>query len=166
MLTIRMQRKDRSGHAKFRVIVQDSRFHPSSGRVIAYVGSYNPHTKTAALDGEKISAYLTNGAQPSDRVAKLLQKEGIKLPDWFKASAPKSGKVRNPDKRRSTRPAGAPEPAAKEAAPAAEEKSEQSEAEALAEGPEAAAEPSKEATTESAPIEPEQPASTSKESEP
>lgn len=105
-----MQRKGRTGHAQFRVIVQDSRFHPTSGRVVAYVGNYDPHTKTATLDGEKISQYLSNGAQPSDRVAKLLTKEGIKLPDWFQASAPKSKTVRNADKRRSTRPAGAPEP--------------------------------------------------------
>lgn len=105
-----MQRKGRTGHAQFRVIVQDSRFHPTSGRVVAYVGNYDPHTKVATLDGEKISQYLSNGAQPSDRVAKLLTKEGIKLPDWFQASVPKSKAVRNADKRRSTRPAGAPEP--------------------------------------------------------
>lgn len=119
MLTIRMQRKGRSGHAQFRVVVQDSRFHPSSGRVVAYVGSYDPHTKATTLNGEKISAYLTNGAQPSDRVAKLLQKEGIKLPDWFKPAAPKKGEVRNPEKRRSTRPAGATAPVkAEQEAPA------------------------------------------------
>ena len=163
MLTIRMQRKGRSGHAQFRVIVQDSRFHPSSGRVVAYVGSYDPHTKAATLDGEKISTYLTKGAQPSDRVAKLLQKEGIKLPDWFSASTPKSGKVRNPDKRRSTRPEGAAEPAQKaealvegevpaEAAPAEEAPAEPAEAptenaEAPAEETAKAAKTSKEETS-------------------
>lgn len=108
-----MQRTGRTGHAQFRVVVQDSRFHPTSGRVVAYVGNYDPHTKAAKLDGEKVSKYLANGAQPSDRVAKLLSKEGIKLPDWFTPAAPKTGTVRNADKRRSTRPAGAPEPVAK-----------------------------------------------------
>lgn len=108
-----MQRRGRSGHAQFRVVVQDSRFSPSSGRVVAYVGNYDPHAKTATLDGEKISAYLANGAQPSDRVAKLLTKEGIKLPSWFSVSAPKKKEVRNPDKRRSTRPEGAPAPETK-----------------------------------------------------
>ncbi len=111
-----MQRKGRTGHAQFRVIVQDSRFHPTSGRVVAYVGSYNPHTKDATLDGEKISTYLANGAQPSDRVAKLLSKEGIKLPDWFTPAAPKKGTVRNADKRRSTRPEGAEAPVISEPA--------------------------------------------------
>ncbi len=104
MLSIRLQRRGRSGHARFRVIVQDSRFHPTSGRIVAYVGSYDPHTKATTLDGEKISNYLAKGAQPSDRVAKLLNKEGIKLPKWFAASAPKKKETRNPDKRRSTRP--------------------------------------------------------------
>ncbi len=140
MLTIRMQRRGRSGHAQFRVIVQDSRFHPSSGRVVAYVGNYDPHTKAATLDGEKISNYLTNGAQPSDRVAKLLQKEGIKLPDWFSASAPKSGKVRNADKRRSTRP-----PETKVEETAAEAATETPAEEAT---PEAAEVPAEESTTE------------------
>ncbi len=126
MLTIRLQRKGRTGHAQFRLVVQDSRFHPTSGRVVAYVGNYDPHTKAAKLDGEKISDYLSKGAQPSDRVAKLLSKEGIKLPDWFQASAPKNKTVRNADKRRSTRPAGAAEPEAKveEKVPVAEETTE------------------------------------------
>lgn len=99
-----MQRKGRTGHAQFRVIVQDSRFHPTSGRVVAYVGNYDPHTKVAKLDGEKISKYLASGAQPSERVAKLLSKEGIKLPGWFTPAAAKKGIVRNAAKRRSTRP--------------------------------------------------------------
>ncbi len=132
MLTIRMQRKGRTGHAQFRVIVQDSRFSPSSGRVVAYVGSYNPHTKDATLDGEKISKYLDSGAQPSDRVAKLLTKEGIKLPAWFTPAAAKKGTIRHPEKRRSTRPEGAeapviPEPAEPEA-PTAETIAEPAEA--------------------------------------
>src|SRR5258708_6485761 len=104
MLSISMQRTGRTGHAQFRVVVQDSRFHPTSGRVVSYVGNYDPHTKASTLDSEKIGQYLANGAQPSDRVAKLLTKDGIKFPGWFTASAPKKGIVRNADKRRSTRP--------------------------------------------------------------
>lgn len=141
-----MQRKGRTGHAQFRVVVQDSRFHPSSGRVVAYVGNYDPHTKAAKLDGEKIGKYLANGAQPSDRVAKLLSKEGIKLPDWFKVSAPKKGAVRNAQKRRSTRP---PEektekPAEAESPPveaAAEPAEEAAKAESVEHAEETAAEP-------------------------
>lgn len=105
MLVIRMQRTGRSGHAQFRIIVQDSRFSPSKGRVVAYIGSYDPHTKQVKLDSEKAGQYLENGAQPSDRVARLFQAEGIKLPAWVKLSQPKERTTRNPDKRRSTAPA-------------------------------------------------------------
>jgi small subunit ribosomal protein S16 len=105
MLVIRLQRTGRSGHAQFRFVVQDKRFSPSKGRVVAYLGNYDPHTKTTTLDSEKISRYLDNGAQPSDRVAALMQKEGIKLPAWVKAAQPKERAIRNPEKRRSTAPA-------------------------------------------------------------
>ena len=152
MLTIRMQRRGRSGHAQFRVVVQDSRFHPSSGRVVAYVGNYDPHAKTANLDGQKISDYLEKGAQPSDRVVKLLTKEGIKLPDWVKVSEPKKKAVRNPDKRRSTRPEGAPAPEPKAEAPAEGETEASAEQVSTEEAPAAEA-PAKEQATEEAPAE-------------
>lgn len=110
MLAIRMQRTGRSGHAQFRVIVQDGRFSPKSGRVTAYVGSYDPHSKAAILDKEKIALYLGNGAQPSDRVARLLKKEGVTLPDWVKLEADKVQDVKHPEKLRKNRPAGAEAP--------------------------------------------------------
>ncbi|HSX17780.1 MAG TPA: 30S ribosomal protein S16 [Candidatus Saccharimonadales bacterium] len=104
MLAIRMQRVGRTGHAQFRVIVQDSRFSPKSGRVVAYVGSYDPHTKASTIDKDKISAYLSKGAMPSDRVIGLLEKEGLKLPVWAKKSAPKQRAIKNPEKLRKNRP--------------------------------------------------------------
>ena len=137
MLAIRLQRTGRSGHAQFRMIVQDSRFSPTRGRVVAYLGSYDPHTKTTTIDGEKASQYLSKGAQPSDRVARLMKKEGIKLPNWVKLEEPQKGATRNPAKRRSTRP---PEPKAPEPAVIAEE----TPAEAPVEAVDAAPEPSAE----------------------
>jgi small subunit ribosomal protein S16 len=104
MLAIRMQRTGRRGHAHFRVVVQDSQFTPKSGRIVAYLGSYDPHSKVAKIDGEKTSKFLDNGAQPSDRVVRVLQKEGIKLPAWVKTTQPIKRSVRNPEKRRSTTP--------------------------------------------------------------
>jgi small subunit ribosomal protein S16 len=118
MLAIRMQRTGRKGHAMFRVIVQDARRTPTSGKVVARLGSYDPHAKTVTLDKEKASFYLDHGAQPSDRVVRLLKDEGVKLPAWVKAAPTKENAVRNPDKRRSTRLASA-EPA-EVAAPEAE----------------------------------------------
>jgi small subunit ribosomal protein S16 len=105
MLVIRMQRTGRKGHAQFRVVVQDSRRTPTSGKVVAPLGSYNPHTKTASLDKEKASYYLEHGAQPTERVVRLLKAEGVKLPNWVKAADKKAGKLRNPDKLRKNRPA-------------------------------------------------------------
>ena len=120
MLDIRMQRMGRKGHPTYRVVVQDSRWAPSSGKFVASLGSYDPHTKQNSLVKEKAEFYLKNGAQPSDRVAKLFSNEGIKLPEWVKVSADKKREIRNPDKLRKNRPA--------EEAPAEEPVSAESEA--------------------------------------
>ena len=100
-----MQRTGRKGFATFRVVVQDSRFSPTSGRVVAQVGHSNPHTKETVLDIEKIKEYIKNGAQPSPRVVRLLEDEKVKLPSWVKKSD-KSGKrkTRNPEKLRKNQP--------------------------------------------------------------
>src|ERR1700757_1211337 len=98
MLVIRMQRTGRKGHAMFRVIVQDAQRTPTSGKVVARIGSFDPHAKTVSLDKEKAAFYLEHGAQPSDRVARLLKDEGVKLPDWVKSVTSKERTVRNPDK--------------------------------------------------------------------
>lgn len=146
MLVIRMQRTGRKGHAQFRVVVQDSRRTPTSGRIVAAIGSFNPHTKEANIDKEKASFYLEHGAQPSDRVARMLKVQGVKLPDWVKLTGDKERTVRNVEKRRSTRPAepAAAEPEAEAAAetPIADETAEAAPAaeETTAETPEAAEE--------------------------
>jgi len=149
MLAIRMQRTGRKGHAMFRVVVQDSRRTPTSGKVVANIGSYDPHAKSAQLDKEKAAFYLEHGAQPSDRVARLLQSEGIKLPSWVSISEAKQRTVRNAEKRRSTAPAQ-PEAPAEEAAPAEEPTAETTEApaEQTEEVTEAPQEEAAEATTE------------------
>ena len=77
-----MQRTGRKGYAQFRLVVQDSRQTPSSARVVASIGTYNPHTKEVKIDTKKAELYLKNGAQPSDRMVSLLKKEGVKMPSW------------------------------------------------------------------------------------
>lgn len=104
MLVIRMQRTGRKGHAMFRVVVQDSRRTPTSGKIVTLLGSYDPHAKQITLDKAKAQFYLDHGAQPSDRAAVLLKSEGIKLPKWVSLPAKKERTVRNAEKRRSTRP--------------------------------------------------------------
>lgn len=110
MLAIRLQRTGRSGHANYRVVVQDSRQTPTSGKVIANLGSYDPHTKVANLSKDEVERFLSNGAQPSERLVKLLKKEGIKLPKWVETPAKKEKAIRNPEKLRRNRPAGEPAP--------------------------------------------------------
>ena len=107
MLAIRLQRTGRTGHSQFRLIVQDSRFSPKSGRVVEYLGSYNPHTKAVQVDKEAASKHLANGAQPSPRAAKLLKNEGVKLPSWVAKPTKQNAAIRNPDKLRRNRPAEA-----------------------------------------------------------
>ncbi|MEK7152389.1 MAG: 30S ribosomal protein S16 [Patescibacteria group bacterium] len=99
-----MQRTGRKGHAMFRVVVQDARLTPTSGKVVAAIGSYDPHAKVATLDKEKAGFYLEHGARPSDRAARLLQREGVKLPAWVKLAEGKAGKLRNPEKLRRNQP--------------------------------------------------------------
>ena len=100
MLAIRMQCKGRTHYPVYRIVVQESQRHPLSGRIVADLGSFNPHTKEVTLDKEKVEFYLKNGAQPSTRVARVLSKNGIKLPAWVKAASEKHASVKNPDKLR------------------------------------------------------------------
>src|SRR5262249_41439523 len=104
MLAIRLQRTGRKGHDMFRVAVQDSRRTPTSGKIVAQLGTYDPHSKAVTLDSEKAGFYLTNGAQPSPRAVVLLKSEGVKLPAWVAPLDKKSGTVRKPEKLRRNRP--------------------------------------------------------------
>jgi small subunit ribosomal protein S16 len=104
MLAIRLQRVGRKGYPVYRLAVQESQRHPSSGRVVAYVGGYNPHTKDANVQVELAQKYLDNGAQPTPRVVKLLKDAGVKLPDWVKVGAPKAKTIRNAEKLRKNQP--------------------------------------------------------------
>ncbi len=104
MLAIRMQRTGRKGHAMFRLVVQESRVTPTSGKVVVTLGSYDPHAKTATVDKEKAAFYLSNGAQPSDRAARLLKSEGVELPSWVKIASEKKRTIKNTDKLRRNQP--------------------------------------------------------------
>ena len=105
MLAIRLQRLGRKGYPTYRIAVQESQRHPSSGRVVAYVGSYNPHTKEVIVQAELAQKYLDNGAQPSPRVVKLLADNGVKMPAWVKQAATDHKKeIRNPEKLRKNQP--------------------------------------------------------------
>lgn len=115
MLAIRLQRTGRSGHAQFRIIVQDAHRSPVSGNVVAFLGHFNPHTKVVVVNKEKASFYLSNGAQPTTRISRLFKAEGIKIPAWAEASMVRKYSIRNPEKLRRNRPPEAKKPAPKAA---------------------------------------------------
>lgn len=105
MLAIRLQRIGRKGYPVYRLAVQEAQRHPSSGRVVAYVGNYNPHTKESNVQVELAQKYLDNGAQPSPRVVRLLKEAGVKLPKWvIEPATDKSKSIRNTEKLRKNQP--------------------------------------------------------------
>ena len=132
MLAIRLQRNGRTALPLYRIVVQEAQRHPLSGRIVAQVGSYNPHTKATELDKAEVEKYLNNGAQPSGRVIRILVKEGIKMPKWVKMPLEKKAVAKHADKLRKNQP--------KEEAPAVEEAPAEAPAEAAPEATEAPAE--------------------------
>jgi small subunit ribosomal protein S16 len=62
----------------YRVVAADSRS-PRDGKFIEIVGRYNPQTDPSLieLDEEKVRSWLAKGAQPTESVARLIQKAGI-----------------------------------------------------------------------------------------
>lgn len=116
MLSIRMKRLGRKGHPTYRVVVQDSSQSPASGKYIALLGSYDPHTKQSSLSKDKAEFYLKHGAQPSERVVSLFKTEKITLPKWVKQPIKKEKSLRNPEKLRKNRSEDAPKTEKPEAA--------------------------------------------------
>lgn len=122
MLAIRLQRLGRKDYPVYRVAVQEAQRHPSSGRVVAYVGTYNPHTKESNIQVEAAQKYLDNGAQPTPRVVKLLKAAGVKLPKWVtEHNSSQSKATKNTEKLRKHQPKEEPvQEAPAEEAPAEE----------------------------------------------
>ena len=76
MLVIRFSRVGRHNHAQYRIVVQEKSKAPT-GRHVAIVGSYDPHSKQVVLKEDKIKEFLANGAQMSDSVYNLFVSNGI-----------------------------------------------------------------------------------------
>lgn len=83
MVVIRLARHGRHKYPTYRIVAADKKRAVTS-KFLAILGTYNPHTKQIDLKKEEIQKYLDNGAQASDRVLRILIKEGIKLPKWAK----------------------------------------------------------------------------------
>ena len=77
MLRTRLQRFGKKKQPHFRVVVVDKRHGPKSGNYHEAVGWRNPRAHTHVLNKERISYWISKGAQPSDTVHNLLVREGI-----------------------------------------------------------------------------------------
>jgi small subunit ribosomal protein S16 len=65
----------------WRIVVADRRS-PRDGRTIETIGHYNPQTDPSVIEIDEARAqhWLDHGAQPSQTVATLLRKKGLKAP--------------------------------------------------------------------------------------
>lgn len=81
MLVIRMARAGTKKRPFYHIVLADSRS-PRDGRFIERLGYYNPllpkdKEERLKLDLDKVKAWMTKGAQPSDRVMRFLDKAGV-----------------------------------------------------------------------------------------
>ena len=76
MVRIRLARGGAKKRPFYGIVVADQRFAPR-GRYIEKVGFYNPRAKGGEeplrVDLERIEYWISQGAQPTDRVKKLLK---------------------------------------------------------------------------------------------
>ncbi|GAA4008517.1 30S ribosomal protein S16 [Sphingomonas humi] len=145
-VAIRLARGGSKKRPYYRVVVADSR-NARDGRFIEKVGTYNPllakdSPERVKLDADRISHWLSVGAQPTDRVARFLDAAGLK--ERTARSNPNKGK---PGEKATERA----EERATKAAEAAEAAAAAAAAPAPAEEPAAEEAPAAEAAAEEAP---------------
>lgn len=79
-MAVKMRLKRMGSNKKpfYRIVVADSRS-PRDGKFIEEIGYYNPvsQPKQIKINDEKAVKWLSNGAQPTDTVKKLLTNEGV-----------------------------------------------------------------------------------------
>lgn len=77
MLKIRLQRTGRTNDPSYRVVVTEHTNGPKSGRAVEKLGSYNPKSKERVLNEERITYWLSKGAQASGTMHNMLVSAGI-----------------------------------------------------------------------------------------
>jgi small subunit ribosomal protein S16 len=159
-MKIRLARGGSKKRPFYKIVAADSRM-PRDGRFIEKLGTYNPllpkdSEDRVKMNMERIQHWLGHGAQPTDRIARMLEAAGV-LPKTERNN-PKKAELGTKAKERLEAKAAKSEEAAAEApaeeAPAEEAPAEEAAAEAPAEeapAEEAAAEaPAEEAPAEEA----------------
>ena len=158
MLRIRLRRVGKKGHPSYRIVVADSRA-PRDGAYVEWIGNYDPMAEPPAvtIKADRAQAWLSQGAQPSDAVARILDWNGILTRTPTQRNAGSKTAEEAPAEAAPAPPpaaaAPAAEPEAEETPAAAEDTSEETVAEVVAEEAveEAAEEPtSKEGSGDSA----------------
>ncbi|MCH1426172.1 MAG: 30S ribosomal protein S16 [Alphaproteobacteria bacterium] len=149
-LKIRLARGGAKKRPFYRIVVAEAAA-PRDGRYVERVGTYNPmvpkdHEQRLTLNGERINFWMSKGAQPTERVHKMLASAGLMAAPVLRDQPKKSA----PGKKRAEREAAAAEAAAETAAAAAEEAAA---AAAAAEAAPAEEAPAEEAVAEEAPAE-------------
>ena len=78
MLRIRLRRVGKKGNPSYRIVVADSRA-PRDGAYVEWIGNYDPMAEPPAvtIKADRAQAWLSQGAQPSDAVARILDWNGI-----------------------------------------------------------------------------------------
>jgi small subunit ribosomal protein S16 len=84
MLVIRLQRTGRKNLASYRLVVAE-KARAVKGKFHEVLGYYLPmqNPKVFKIDQEKVSAWISKGAIPSDTVARLLKRDGMKNMDKY-----------------------------------------------------------------------------------
>ena len=79
MVRIRLRRTGAKNNPAYRVVVADQNS-PRDGAFIETIGHYLPTRQPAEVEinAERAQYWLSKGAQPSETVASLLKKKGIK----------------------------------------------------------------------------------------
>ena len=75
MLRIRLRRTGSKNQPSYRIVVADSR-NPRDGRFVDYLGHYNARfdPPEMVMDTEKAQKWISQGAQPSDAVKRIIEK--------------------------------------------------------------------------------------------
>ncbi len=75
---LRLMRMGKTKQPTYRVVAADSRS-PRDGRFIEIVGSYAPRQEEnkVVLKADRVTKWLSQGAQPTDRVRRLLAGAGL-----------------------------------------------------------------------------------------
>jgi small subunit ribosomal protein S16 len=72
MLMIRLQRVGRKNYAEFRIVVTEKTRAAKSSNYKELIGNYNPHSDVVNVDTERVTYWISKGAQVSDTVHNLL----------------------------------------------------------------------------------------------